>query len=67
MKLHKGLKYIPTIIAWAFREGGSYGDDYLSPEGRVPKKRLRQMREVYDELAGKVPVRIEEQSGPVKY
>ena len=58
--LHKGLKYIPTIIAWAFKEGGSYGDDYLSPEGRVSRKRLKLMREVYDELAGKVPVRIEE-------
>jgi hypothetical protein len=58
--LHKGLKYIPTIIAWAFKEGGSYGDDYLSPDGRVPKKRLRLMREIYNELASKVPVKIEE-------
>jgi len=58
--LHKGLKYIPTIIAWAFKEGGSYGFDYLDPEGKVSKWHSRLMREVYNELASKVDVRIEE-------
>ncbi|MEM3648646.1 MAG: hypothetical protein QW506_05725 [Thermoproteota archaeon] len=54
--LSKGLKYIPTILAWAFEEGGSYGDDSL---GRASKKYLRLMEEVYKELASRVDVKIE--------
>ena len=58
--LHKGLKYIPTILAWAFEKGGSYGDDYLDPEGKVSRWHSRLMKEVYDELSRKVDVKIEE-------
>jgi phosphoribosyl 1,2-cyclic phosphodiesterase len=58
--LHKGLKCIPTILAWAFEKGGSYGDDYLDPEGKVSRWHLRLMKEVYDELSRKVDVKIEE-------
>lgn len=54
--LRKGLKYIPTILAWAFEEGGSYGGDSM---GRVLKKHLKLMEEVYKELASKVDVKIE--------
>ncbi|MBO3832021.1 MAG: hypothetical protein FGF51_01345 [Candidatus Brockarchaeota archaeon] len=54
--LRKGLKYIPTILAWAFEEGGSYGDDSM---GRVLKKHLKLMEEVYEELASRVDVKID--------
>lgn len=53
--LHKGLKYIPTIISWALEGKGSYGNDDI----RVRKKHLRLMKQVYEELASKVDVKIE--------
>ena len=53
---HKGLKYIPTILAWAFREGGSYGDE----DPKEPsKKRKMIMLEIYNELKSKVDVKID--------
>ncbi|MGB9718221.1 MAG: hypothetical protein ACPL4E_07275 [Thermoproteota archaeon] len=54
--LHKGLKYILTILAWAFREGGSYGDEH--PKEPSEKKR-RMMLEIYRELESKVDVKID--------
>ncbi|MBO3798134.1 MAG: hypothetical protein JTT13_04655 [Candidatus Brockarchaeota archaeon] len=54
--LHKGLKYVPTILAWAFEKGGSYGDEHPK---ELSKKRRRIMLEIYKELESKVDVKID--------
>ncbi|MBO3798132.1 MAG: hypothetical protein QXZ66_09335 [Thermoproteota archaeon] len=53
--LHKGLRYIPTIIAWAHEFGGSYGDMGV----KVRKKHRDLMLNVYQELEGKVNVKMD--------
>ncbi|MEM2172986.1 MAG: hypothetical protein QXS66_07040 [Thermoproteota archaeon] len=54
--LSKGLKYIPTILAWAFEEGGSVGDEHPK---ELSKKMKKMMLEIYKELASRVDVKIE--------